>query len=121
MGKFILKFLLVYFALFLSAIRESLTGHAAPVTPEGRFRVALLGQRWTDSDSSEWLTLTFIDTCYTFLFVSSPCGVYSSKGFGVQFSWLLTSQLLVAFILTGKIEEAFLLEKNVNVLLQALH
>lgn len=83
--------------------------------------MALLGQRWTDSDSSEWLALTFIESCYTFLLVPSPCGVYSSKGFGVQFSWLLTSQLLVACILTGKIEEAFLLEKNVNVLLQALH
>lgn len=82
--------------------------------------MALLGQRWTDSDSSEWLALTFIETCYTSLLVSSPCGVYSSKGFGVQFSWL-ASQLLAAFILTGKIEEAFLLEKNVNVFLQTLH
>lgn len=83
--------------------------------------MALLGQRWTDSDSSEQLALTFTEACYTSLFVCSPCGVHSSKGLGVQVSWLLTSQLLVAFILTGKIEEAFLLEKNVNVFLQALH
>lgn len=83
--------------------------------------MALLGQRWTDSDSSEWLALTFIEACYAPLLVSSPCGVHSSKGLGVQFSWLLTSQLLLAFILTGKIEEAFLLEKNANVFLQALH
>lgn len=83
--------------------------------------MALLGPRWTDSDSSEWLALTFIKAYYTSLLVSSPYGVYISKGFGVQFSWLLTSQLLVAFILTGKIEEVFLLEKNVNVFLQALH
>lgn len=58
-------------------------------------------------------------SCYTFLLVS-PCGVYSSNGSGaVQLGIHIPTA--GSIYLTGKVEAAFLLEKNVNVLLQALY
>lgn len=54
---------------------------------------------------------------YTFLLVSL-CVVYSSNGSGaVQ---LVINILTGHIYLTGKVQEAFLLEKNINVFLQAI-
>lgn len=54
---------------------------------------------------------------YTFLLVSL-CGVYSSNGSGaVQ---LVINILTGHIYLTGKVQEAFLLEKNINIFLQAI-
>lgn len=54
---------------------------------------------------------------YTSLLVSL-CGVYSNNGSGaVQ---LVINILTGHIYLTGKVEEAFLLEKNINVFLQAV-
>lgn len=50
----------------------------------------------------------------------SPSGAYSSNGSGAV-QLVINIPTASSIYLTGKVEEAFLLEKNVNVFLQALY
>lgn len=84
-----------------------------------------MGPGWTDSDPLVWLALTIeapLGPGYVLLpfLLVSPSGAYSSNGSGAV-------QLVIniptggSICLTGKVDEAVLLEKNVNVFLQALY
>lgn len=103
----------------LSGIRECL--RIAPVTswrmlpggPPGARMDRLRPLSMLSSDLLWELGMSF----YTSLLVSL-CGVYSNNGSGaVQ---LVINILTGHICLTGKVEEAFLLEKNINVFLQAV-